>query len=85
MKTPVKIVRDVLKRHGAASLISAELDADIVKAIEAAGYVIAHPDQVTEGMARSFVVAQTLDKPWNQLLPDQISAALRAAPQWTKG
>lgn len=57
----------------------------IVRAIEAAGYRLLSAEGVTEEMVRAFVVAQTLDKPWEQNVKDQISAAIRAAPKWSKG
>ena len=76
MKTPIEIVRETLCRHGAKSLISASLDADIVASLEAAGYAIANPDQVTEEMT---FAARRRDP------RKAIAGALRAAPKWTKG
>lgn len=53
-------------------------DAGIV-ALEAAGYVIVHPDQMTEGMLDAF-----RNEP-HPAYSKCIAAALRAVPKWSKG
>ena len=56
----------------------------VVLALEAAGIRLLSAEGVTEEMVRAFVVSQTLDKPWEQMLKDQIVAAIRAAPVYSK-
>lgn len=47
MKTPVEIVKEKLAAFGP---FKETVAVEIITALESAGYVLAHPDQVTEGM-----------------------------------
>lgn len=89
MKTPVDTPKEIIAEALADAHdidMTDDLYAEaILRKLEAAGYVIVDPDNVTEEMVRAFIVGQTLNKPWEQNVKDQISAALRAAPQWSKG
>lgn len=72
MKTPIEIVADHFDSPEARKIA-----AEWVAAIEVAGFVIIHPDRVTEGMLDAFR---------NEPLPAYskcIAAALRAAPKWS--
>lgn len=54
-----------------------------IAALEAAGYVIAHPDQEEIGMVFDAILELPPSDPRPTIA--QIRAALRAAPQWSKG
>ena len=58
--------------------------AAILRKLEAAGYVIVDPDNVTEKMDLAFDAANDPSNPF-RTRSELITAALRAAPKWSKG
>lgn len=74
MKTPVEIMLFAMsERHSGTRSEAEAIVSDQIAALEAAGYVIVHPDQVTEGMNSVQGASFSID------------AFLRAAHQWSKG
>lgn len=83
MTDPHEIIEAALADAHDLGMTDALYAKAVVRALEAR-FVIVDPDNVTEKMVRAFVVSQTLDKPWEQNVKDQISAAIRAAPVYSK-
>lgn len=84
MKTPVEILRQAIM-DGKLKLRMKSAPEQSIAALEAAGFVIAHPDQVTEGMVHAGIIAFASTKSDGKELTAAIAAALRAAPKWSKG
>lgn len=76
MTDPHEIIEEALANAHDLDMTDALYAKAIVRKLEAAGYVIVDPDQVTDEM----IFAARRRNP-----RIGISAALRAAPKWTKG
>lgn len=86
MKTPVEIAEGRLQKcREVVGDIDDITGYDIIAAIEAAGCVIVHPDQVTEEMVDAGVIGFSSTKNYGKELTSAIIAALRSAPKWSKG
>lgn len=93
MKTPVRqiMLLSMAEHHSGNNAEAQTIVGAQIAALESAGYVIAHPDQVTEEVAQAAfdVVARIFRdegcEPNIEDLRKAIVSALRAAPQLTKG
>ena len=84
MTDPHEIIEAALADAHDLGMTDALYAKAIVRALEAC-FVIVDPDNVTDEMLRAFGLSRKVTEPWTQMIKDQISDALRAAPKWSKG
>ena len=82
MKTPVEIAEEAIADTHDLDVRDIHYARAVICALEAAGYVIARPDQAMtrEAMSKATVAWQQTGE-----IETMFAAALRAAPKWTKG
>lgn len=82
MKTPIEIAEEAIADTHDLGVRDIHYARAVIRAIEAAGFVIAHPDQEEIGMVFDSVFE--LPPPDPRPTIEQIRAALRAAPKWSE-